>query len=348
MQPIDIDFAQATDDAAIRALLRREPMPGRVRIAFEREPEFARGCAVTGDDYRVLVAKTAQDDVVGVACRSTRTVYLNGTPRRIGYLGQLRVDERFRGRWLVSRGFALLAELDRRDPVDAYLLSIVEENEEAAQILVHKRRRAFPFAAPVADVCTLAIPVGRGPASAPPRADLGEVAEFLQTYGPQRNLFTVWTEERLRRLADFGLTDRDFCVVRRNGAVAAVAALWDQSSFKQSVVRGYSGWLRGVAWLGLPRPGQPLRSAYASMICVADDDRDAFAELLRELYLRAGARGVAYLLAGFDARDPLLPLARDRRHYVYRSRFYLASWSNGGSLHELLDQRPVHADIATL
>jgi hypothetical protein len=30
---------------------------------------------------------------------------------------QLRIDERFRGRWLVSRGFAVLAQIDREERV---------------------------------------------------------------------------------------------------------------------------------------------------------------------------------------------------------------------------------------
>src|SRR6516162_6075648 len=101
MSGISVNFAGPADDAAIRLLMRRQPMPGRVTVTFEREPNFFPGCAVTGEDCQVLVARSDRGEIVGVACRSERNVFVNGQERRLGYLGQLRVDQRFRGRWLV-------------------------------------------------------------------------------------------------------------------------------------------------------------------------------------------------------------------------------------------------------
>ena len=165
----------------------------------------------------------------------------------------------------------------------------------------------------------------------------------------------MWTEENLRNLD--GLKVEDIRIARRDGAIAGVMALWDQSAYKQSVVRGYSGWMR-FARPFLPRVGENIRSAYAALICVAPAARRlfrrplagasvVFADLLSEISNLAAARGFTYLLLGLDARDPLLSIARSHRHYAYPSRLYLASWSNGG-LHEQLDQRPAYVDIATL
>jgi len=104
MTRLAVDLATPADDAAIRKLLRREPMPGRIQLTYEREPNFWTGCEVTGEDCRVLIARHEEDgDIVGLACRSTRNVFVNGLERRIGYLGQLRViagivgDGSFRG-----------------------------------------------------------------------------------------------------------------------------------------------------------------------------------------------------------------------------------------------------------
>ena len=124
-------------------------------------------------------------------------------------------------------------------------------------------------------------------------------------------------------------------------------ALWDQSAYKQSVVRGYSGWLRAAAPL-LPRPGTKLRSAFASLISVAGDDPLIFKSLLRETYSTAARRGFDYLLVGLDIRDPFLSVARSYPHVAYPSRLYLATWPDGGPLYEPLDARPAYVDIATL
>ena len=338
---LTVEFAAPSDDAGIRALMQRQAMPGRIRLAFAREPSFARGCAVTGDDCRIVVAR-AREEIVGVACRSVRNVFLNGRETRIGYLGQLRVDDRFRGRWLVSRGFALLGEIDRLDPLPAYLASIVDGNDEADTVLV--RRRKFRA---VAQYRTLAIPLrntsfsrsGPTKVGAPKVGELDEIVRFLRMEGSRRQFFPVWTEECLRNLD--GLNIEDIRIARRDGAIAGVMALWDQSAYKQSIVRGYSGWMR-MAQPFLPRVGKEIRSAYAAMICVADGD--VFASLLREIVGIASARKFDYLLVGLDTRDPNLAIARKYRHHVYPSTLYL---TNGG-LHEQLDQRPAYVDIATL
>ncbi len=359
---VAVSLASAADDAGVRRLVRSQAMPGRVRLSFCREPDFSLGCAVTGDDYRVLVARSVPgNDVVGVACRSTRRVFVNGREQRIGYLGQLRVDERYQGRWLVSRGFGMLAEMQRADPVSAYLASIVDGNDRATGILVRKARRGFPEFREVARYVTLALRVRRwrrsfgvgGPADRrgfgawARGVSLEEIAGFLRREGSCRQLASVWTADGLRRLGAFGLHAEDIHVAYQEGAIAGVMALWDQSAYKQSVVRGYSGWLRAAAPL-LPRPGTQLRSAFASLICVAGDDPAIFESLLREVYRAAARRGFDYLLVGLDVRDPFLTAARAYPHVSYPSRLYLASWPDGGPSYESLDARPTYVDIATL
>jgi hypothetical protein len=360
--------ANPADDAAIRDLLRREPMPGRIRLTYQREPDFGRGCEISGDDCRVLVAVDEENrTLAGVACRWTRSVYINGQEQRIGYLGQLRVDSRYRGRWLVSRGFSLLKNWHDVDPLPAYLAAIVEGNPEVAGVLVKKGRRGFPRFHAVAEYRTLAIDTKRAKpllradmqVSAPDAGELADVAKFLQAQGRQRQFFQKWTCEGLARLSDFGLRAEDLRIARRSGEIVGVAALWDQSAYKQTIVQSYSAWLRALAplynlvapWIGraaLPRPGEELQSAYVSLICIANSDIGVFRVLLRELYNLARNRRLHYMLIGLDSRDPLLPAALEYFHVLYPSRLYLAEWPGGEGIHEQLDGRPAYVDIATL
>jgi len=365
---LEIALATAADDAAIRGLCRREAIPGKITVRYEREPEFSLGCRVTGDEFQVVVARDREHgEVVGVACRSTRELFVNGLPRRIGYLGQLRVDQRFRGRWLVSRGFSMLRELHDQDPVPAYLVSIVAGNREAEEILIRKARKSFPEFHFVADFKTLAISLGRAKAPldigveiSPGSSDqICETVQFLQKQGKRRQFFPVWTQHSLRKLASVGLRMEDMCIARRNGEIVGIAGLWNQGAYKQTVIQGYSGWLKaaapfynaGAPWMGrptLPRLGARVRSVYAALVCIADDDARIFSPLLRELYNSARAQAFEYLLIGLDAGDPLLPGARKYDHVLYPSRLYLAEWPNGDHFHEQLERRTAYVDIATL
>jgi hypothetical protein len=361
-----VSLAVPGDDAGIRGLVRREALPGRIRVAFPREPDFSLGCAVTGTDVRIVVARSMDDGaVVGVACRSIRNVFVNGRPERIGYLGQLRIDERFRGRWLVSRGFSLVADLDRDRPVRRYLASIVDGNEQATGVLVTKRRRRFPAFREAARYETLALrvqrsrpPVGGREDVVPGSADqLEALAAFLQAEGARRQFSTVWSAGALRDLEALGLPPGDIRIARDGGRIVGAIALWDQRAYKQAVVRGYTGWLRAIAPLmKLPRVGQQIRNAYASLVCVARDDAAVFGRLLGEVNDLARVRGFEYVLVGLDARDPLLAVARAHPHIAYASRLYVGTWPSGftrlaesqGAANEYVDDRPAYVDIATL
>lgn len=364
---ISVHLADAGDDAAIRQLMRRQPMPGRVTVTFEREPDFSLGCAVTGDDCRILVARSSEGEIVGVACRSLRDVFVNGCEQRLGYLGQLRIDQRFRGRWLVSRGFSLLHELNKNESIPAYLAAIVGENREASGVLVDRRRKLFPVFRGVSDYCTLAIDTYRSRSSLPCNAEISgademqlpEIASFLCEWGSTKQFFPVWREQSLRQLSRYGLSAEDIYVARRKGAIVGIMALWDQSAYKQTVVQAYSGWLRAIAPLWnssspllrrnpLPRPGETLRSAYAALVCIAENDTAVFSSLLRHVYNLAHLRGFRFLMLGLDACDPLLPCARSYSHFLYPSRLYLAEWPDGGQFYERLEHRPAYVDIATL
>jgi hypothetical protein len=143
--------------------------------------------------------------------------------------------------------------------------------------------------------------------------------------------------------------------------------LWDQSSYKQTVARGYAGWLRWarpaynlVARLSarpaLPDVGEKIFQAYASFVCVADDDPEVFRALLRRVCAVAAERGYSYLMTGFDERDPLLEVARAYPHIAYPSRVFIAGWKNDSDdqpnqferFYEQLDDRIPYFEIAAL
>jgi len=237
-------------------------------------------------------------------------------------------------------------------------------NREAEGILVRKGRKRFPAFHPVASYCTLALPVGRtasvsGVASAT-ADDIPEIVRFLQTCGARRQFFPVWSEAKLISMTErLGLRIEDVQIARRSGRIAGLIGLWDQSAYKQDVVRSYSGWIRlavplynaGAPWLRrprLPKAGERIRSGYAVFTCVDQDEPSVFADLLSATLHRAAVRGLDYVLMGLDERDPLFRTARDRPHIPYRSRLFLAEWPDGGHLHARLDCRPSCVEIATL
>jgi hypothetical protein len=382
------ELATPADNPAIRRLLANNPVPGRVTVTYEREPDYFLGCGTMGSFCQVLVARhQPTGEVAAVASRSTRPLFVNGQVEEVGYIGQLRVDERFRGRWVVSAGFRYFHQLHADGRVAGYLTTIIEGNTQAQGILVDRARRHFPVYREVDRLCTLAI-ILRKPhklhgaycvvrdlfaprtthhairntfefiAASP--ADLPAIIAFLKQHGPAKQFFPVYSE------ADFsdgsttlGFRIEDFVVARQKGEIKGVIGLWDQSSYKQTVVQTYNDslrWLRPIynAWLQLrraqplPPPGQPIHFAYASFICLAENNLDLFGILLQRVYNLAVEQGYAYLMVGLSTRDPLLPVARKYAHIPYYSRLYTVCWPGEAQFYEKLDQRLAYIEIATL
>ncbi|MBI3930363.1 MAG: hypothetical protein HY319_32805 [Armatimonadetes bacterium] len=343
-------LAGSQDDGEIRRLLAESPVAGPVELTFEREPSFLESCRVHGPFVQVLVGRNPEGLLSAVASRSIRSHFVNGIPRAYGYLSGLRVARSQRGQWLLSGGFRYLRELHGDGRVPGYITTITEGNQTAEGVLVRRARRGFPRYRELARVCTLSLAVRRlrSPARPAARADLGEIVDFLRREGARKQFFPVWSEaDFLEEGTTPGFRPEDFLVLREGGRITAVAGLWDQSSFKQTVVQRYNGVMRlGRRLAGLPPPGSPLPIVYGCFVCIEENRPERFRPLLEGLLGRAREGGHRFVVVGFAEGDPLLELARRYRHADYYSRLYEVRWKEAG--HEDIDHRIPYVEIACL
>lgn len=319
-----IAFALATrdDDAGIRHLLATNPMPGRIRVRFEREPDYFAGCAPCTD---VLVARDGAR-IVGVACRSIRKLYVDGVAEDVGYLGQLRVDRAYRGQLLTARGYRVMRELHEQRPARGYYTTIVDGNAQAEGVLVERARKGMPRYRFVERLYTLALGVRRQGRRLESGGHGRRTPNLSPAYPPQGEIVSV---------------------------AGASAALDDQRAYKQTVIDGYDRALAVarplynlVARIKLPRPNSILNHAYVTHF--AADDAGAAHRLIETLQARAAERGLDHILLGFTASDPYLAVARRFRPIEYISSIYTVAFDDGGDFHERLLARPRAVDISAL
>jgi hypothetical protein len=361
----DFQWATPDDEPDIRALVGSVPVPGAVTVRFAREPDYFLGTTIMGDPCDVMVIRHRLDGrLAGIACRAERQVYLNGRESPLGYIGQIRVVPSFQGRWLVHRGAKWLKEAS---PAGLFYVAVIaRENPRARRLFMETRMPGGLYAARVCGLTTCAIllrplqklHVSRIEVQSGSAEMLREIVEFLRLQGPHRQFFPAYTLEdfvggaRLR-----GLKPQDIVVARREGAVVGVMAAWDQAAYKQDIVDAYGPVLgrmrpfynlvaRLLGAQPLTPPGQAMPLAFASCICVADDDPAVMRVLLSACAQSAFKRGKAFLMLGLADDDPLLAVARRHLHITYRSDLFVASWSDDPA--GLLDGRIPYVEIATL
>lgn len=364
------EVARDADDPELRRLLRENPMEGEIRLSLEREPNVFLAATTEGDTHQVVVARDeGSRRILGFGSRTIMTAFVNGQATGLGYLSQLRIDRtQPRRKCLLQGGYAKLRELHADGETPFYVTTIVADNWPARRILAagldglptYEARGLF---------LTLAIPVrrrrrltacgcrlGRGSAET-----VDEVIACLQRNGGRYQFARRWTrEDLLSGERTRGLDPADFYLARRDGDVVGCLALWNQLSFKQAVVHGYSRRLALVRplinplspWLPVPRlpaPGGAIRNAFISHAAVDDDDSDILVALLTAAYNDAVQAGFDYLAVGLAQRNPLADaVKRAFPHREYASVLYVVYWDDGARAAGQLDDRVPHLEVATL
>jgi hypothetical protein len=373
-------LSQAEDEPEIRRLLRESAFAGSVRLSLEREPDSRLAAWIEGDLHETIVVRHRKGDgAVAIASRSVRSAFLNGAPTPLGYLGQLRIDQRYRRRrGLLDAGFRFARELHERHARESnaaprvYLASVVADNLPARRLLA-RRVTGWPTFEPMDTLVSLAIPLERRPRpSLRPGLELrrggadlvDDIVACLNRNGRRFQFFPAWTRgDLLSPMRTRGLAPEDFVVALRDGRAIGCAACWDQRAFKQVRVRGYA---RGVApfrpvlnlfspALGVPRlppVGAQLQNAYVSHLAIDEDqdgDGSVLTALVKEVGTVARSKRADYVLFGMSSRDAALSTIRHAfRHRAYESILYVAFWPDGEPVARALDGRPSNPELAIL
>lgn len=364
-----IEPARPSDDEALKQLAADNHMNGRFRVSLRREPSFFHAVKIQGPFYQVGVARDLESGrAIGCGTRAVRAAYLNGELAELGYLGGLRLDPRFRGGTLLARAYRTLRRWHEDGRAGLYVTTIIEDNHAVRQLL-SSRRAGLPCYHDWGRYHTLVIRPGRN--RRPPAGDLrvqrgepsrvAEIAECLNRNAKRRQFFPRYTAEELiqpgEHLRDFQIGD--FHLAVKGDRLVGLAATWDQTAFKQTVLAGYGGMVNTVRplynllarWGGLPRlpsPGSELKHCFVSFIAVDGDDLDVFGALLDSIQSYAAAQGYDYFLVGLHERDPLLAAAREYPHRDYVSRLYVVYWEDGAELCRSLDGRVPYLELAAL
>jgi hypothetical protein len=366
------ELAQASDEAGLRRVLATTPMPGQVTVSLEREPNYFAAGAVQGPEHQTILCRdTESAEIVGVATRCVRPMYVAGAKVRVGYLGGLRLVKRVRRRGLLARGYRFVRKLHESDPAaPPFYLTTIAEGNDAAILPLTSGRAGLPTYQPLGRLHTFVIPIGKRIRGAKweslahgriaPLEDYQTLLTFLNACGPRKTFFPVYQADDFGSPATTfrGLDRSAIVVATRDDRVIGAAGIWDQRSFRQTRVQGYSPalaslrplinqWSRLSGGVYLPKVGESLAGCVVAFPVVADDDPQVFHALLRRLMQIAPA-DASVMLVGLCDADPLLSVAARLSRSRYTTRLYAVSWDRQvDSLASACDQ-PYYLELGCL
>jgi len=360
-----IELATPEDDADLRALLRRSPIPGSISVTFEREPSFFASCGIRGDFFQVGVGRNrGNGNIIGLGTRSVSLAFVNGQPKPLGYLGDLRLDPEYRGGTLVARGYRFLRQLHDDHRTRLYTTMIFSGNQ-AALTTIASGRAGLPRYHDMGIVHSPGINLRRVKPAISAGCDilrgsddlLPAVVACLNRNNERRQFAQVHT------IANFknrwrGFNVEDFYVAVRGSRVIGVLGRWDQSSFKQTRAAGYGSRLRWLVPLAnalrsvtgtprFPKVGEEVAYFYISFVAIDEDDLQVFRALLRRAYNNSVGRRYLYAILALHERDPLLSALREYSLTPFSGRLFCVAFDDSERQYRSLDWRVPYMEAAT-
>lgn len=310
--------------------LAAAPMPGWVRLRYDYASGYAAAEALKGDS-EIVVVEDGDGHIAGCGTRSTRRLYLDGEPSKVGYLSGLRSFAAGRRGWGLFRGFQTIANLEAASPNVLTFTTILDDNPEGRSLLT-SGRVGLPKYSPCGKVVTYALSGRCG--AMPERVSFDDLAAFYARESPRRQLFPVFGVK-----LPLGLALDDFFVIRRGGRIVAAAAVWNHGARRRILVDGYGNFVLSALrpalnafsrWPRLPAPGGEFACSYLAYALVENDDPFLFSGLVESA--RRACRGRNIVLS-LHASDPLCNVVKSLGGFNYGSEFLTVKFD--GCSHEL-------------
>ncbi|MCP4130207.1 MAG: hypothetical protein GY754_04415 [bacterium] len=325
-------------------LMRTVTMPGDIELSYARDPDFFHGLDIQGKFNQIGTCADGER-ITGIGTRSVKPMYINGEPMDFGYLSGLRAVNDHRG-GITLKIFTLLNEVHNDKRAKGYINTIVDDNNFATAALA-SGRPGMPKYLDWGKYFTYAINLNkrRKPRVSVPGISLSkgsdttleEIVDFINTQGKKKQFFPVFTVEDFKSEYTRDFNSSDFYVARKDGEIVGVIGKWDQSKYKQNIVRGYHGYMkylrpfintgfRIAGYKPLPNVGNQVKMFYLSFVAIKENNVDIFSALLEQAYLDNKDGEYNYCLAGFHEDDPLREAASSYWFIPYNSRLFLVSW----------------------
>ncbi|MBQ8235064.1 MAG: hypothetical protein IJZ37_00085 [Clostridia bacterium] len=284
-------LASAEDGKEILRILESSAAKGSIELLYTRRPDAYESYMKETGEAKVFVSRDGSR-TVGTCAELIREVYIDGEVCRAAYICGLKKDAEYEGS--VGFGIRFIHDLWHED-VDFYYCSVVADNTEAQNMFAKGKRiiSMKPLAEYKTYILNPKVKV-KAPKHAfsfrqATKADIPKLLEFLNTEGRKKDLFPV-----IKSLDQFHkLHYSDFYLLENNDELLACAALWNQSDYKQYVVKKYRGLMKAaravnpllgaLQYIHLPRENEPLDFPMLSFALCKNDQEDYYRILLHEI-----------------------------------------------------------------
>lgn len=327
-------FEQAgpEDGPALLSLIEAGASKGDIELFYTRRPSPVTSYRRESDEVSLAVLRDHAGRPNVMAANILHRYYVGGKDREIGYLGGIRrrKDSYPRGNWLQA------LYLYEREHCKSCLFSILDDNADVLTFFEKHKPKTVTYT-PVCHYHTYMInPKAllrfaqrdlRVQPVLPEQADA--VYAFLAQHGRGYDFFPAVADLE-KQFA--GLRFEDCLAAWRGEQVVAFGSLWEQTDYRQYIVKAYHGPMRAAralspvlaaaGYIPIPPAGEVLRIATLTLMSAAEEDPGLYRALLGGLAAQARRRGIQILVIGLPEDNYQTGIIRSVRHLSFGSQIY--------------------------
>ncbi len=275
--------AESGDSGRILEILESSAANGSIELLYTRRPDACLSYKKESEEAEVYVVKD-DEKILGTVAQIPREVYIGGEIKKAAYICGLKKDINYSG--FVNWGRAFFRSMVKED-IDSYFCSVVSDNSDIINMF-DKRKRSIAVTERVQRYTTYMIAPRfrfklkeRGHTfRRAEREDADRIIEFLNSEGRKKDLFPL-----IRNLEQFtDLRLEDFFILEGGDGILAAGALWDQSGYRQYIVKKYNGIMRFarllnpllglLGYIRLPRENENISFPMLSFFLSRDDNEE--------------------------------------------------------------------------
>ncbi|NLK40153.1 MAG: hypothetical protein GX303_07965 [Clostridiales bacterium] len=338
-------LATPDDAAGIKKVFESGEFPGGISVQFLRGEDPLLSLQRDGDRAVIPIAvDRGTDEIIGVGACIIQRAYLNGDVKKVGYLTGLKLLPQYHRKVsIIPKAYNFLYQATK-DDVDVYYTTILSDNLPAQKML-EKKRRFMPEYRYIGDYTVYCMGTSTGRNNLDIESgNIEGLDAFYDEHLPKHNLSPI-----NRNL--FGLSDRNFYTLRRDGEILLACAVWNQQDYKQYLLKSYSGIYKLLSklptkYLGyppFPNPNKLINYASIALFCARDDVDD---KTTKEFLEKVKEKNRNYDLLFFGVfEDSKYKIILDKiKHVKYKSRLYEVKWE--GATDKL--QKPINLEVGLL
>ena len=366
MVKFSIDIAKKSDDADLKNILRKTHMPGDMSLTFETEPSFFKAISILGIKQTVLAIRDEEKKIiVGFVIRSIKKVFIDEKITNVGYLSSVRILEEYRGSRLLYLGVKKLNNILDKSLEKINFTTIISDNFYAQKV-ISTSRVGLPNYVNIGVNKTFAIkPTKKNRYNSLSKIkiqrgidgfSIEEIISFINENGKKKDFFPVFSKEILENLTSLNFNLNSMYVAYIENKLLGVIGCWDQTEFKQTIVKGLSLKYKLLRYINnyflthiydtpiITNVGKKIKAFYLNYIVIKESDKDIFSQMIDAISNDYSSKDYNYFLVGLDQNDPLCGSMSNFRSFNYDAIVYLVN-SNRKSLSK---DRIKYLDISRL